>query len=290
MKFCASLALSTFLVSPFFLAHAQGPAPAQQLAQPSAPLSISQKTEIPGASLGPGSYTIRIADQLRDRVIIEVKKANGSNVATFLAYYNKAIGGSTGPISFDSGIKSKPTLRGFAFSSGSTVEFIYPKKDAVTLAKSNNVQVMAVDPASEGRPNLPNLTQTDMDEVTLWMLTPTPVQPSDGKPGIQAARYQAPSPAPSQSSAPVSAQVTAQPAYVPAPASNVPSSSASIAPAKRSAPPTQVASNERPHIRPAVKQLPRTASSLPEVFLLGCFSLFAASLLTMRRLLVGDAK
>ena len=183
MKFAVLFAVPAIVLSSASLSLAQSA---------SASLQLSQKTEAPGVALSAGSYTVRIADHLNDRIIVQLQKTGSQTVATLLAYPNAAIAGSgSGPVLFGSGLNSKPTLRGFTFAGGPTVEFVYPKGDAVTLAKANGVKVMAVDPASEGRPKLPQLTQSDMNEVTLWMLTPTPVQP--GAPaGIQAARYQAP--------------------------------------------------------------------------------------------------
>ncbi len=240
-----------------------------QTASPSAPLQITQRTEAPGVSLTPGSYNIRIADHLNDRMIIQLQRSGSGSVTTLLAYPNPALGGSvSGPVLFQSGLSSKPTLRGFAFSGGPAVEFVYPKADAVALAKSNDVKVMAVDPDSEGRPKLPQLTQADMNEVTLWMLTPTAVQPG-AEPGIQAARYQPPTSAGSVSG-------TTETAAAPQPYRDT--SPATPAPA-----PVQVASNTRPHVRPAVKQLPHTASNLPLVALTGILSLCLASGLGARR-------
>lgn len=236
----------------------------------SAPLQLSQKTEAPGISLSPGSYTIRIADHLNDRIIVQLQKTGSQSVATLLAYPNPALAGSgSGPVLFGTGLKSKPTLRGYAFSNGPSVEFVYPKGDAVTLAKANGVKVMAVDPASEGRPKLPQLTQSDMNEVTLWMLTPTAVQP--GAPaGIQAARYQAPASAGAVSG---TTETAAAPQSYQNASPSVPAPEA----------PVQVASNPRPHIRPAVKQLPHTASNLPMIALTGLLSLGLAGGLGLKR-------
>ncbi len=230
----------------------------------SAPYQVTQKTEVPGASLSPGSYTVRIADHLNDRLIVQVQKSGSQDVTTLLAYPNSNLTGS-GPVLFGTGLKSKPTLRGFAFAGGPSVEFVYPKADAVTLAKSNDVKVMAVDPASEGRPKLPQLTQSDMNEVTLWMLTPTAVQPG-GSPGIQAARYQ-----PSSAAAPTEVASNTPP---PSPSASYrtasPSRSSAASEPVQSAPER---TNARPHVRPAVKQLPHTASNLPLIALTGFLSL-----------------
>ena len=128
-----------------------------------------------------------------------------------------------------------------------------------------------------------------MSEVTLWMLTPTPVDPATSKPGIQAARYQAPvqrpAPSPSFASTPVPPSPPAQPSYS---AQVGPSTSVSTPRVRTSATPSapvQVASNTHaPRLRPNIKQLPHTASNLPFVLLVACLSLGLALLLSLRRL------
>ena len=167
MKLRALLAASAFLLPSVAFAQQQD-TPGYASAQPSQ-LQVSTATEIPGQSLSHGTYSIRVSDRLQDRIIVQVQKTGSKDLISLLAYPNPGLrGGSfTGPVDFLTGLKGKPTLRGYAFPGGPVVEFVYPKKDAVALAKSNNVRVMAVDPASEGRVNLPNLTQTDMSEVTL---------------------------------------------------------------------------------------------------------------------------
>ena len=86
--------------------------------------------------------------------------------------------------------KGRHALRGFVFANGTSVEFVYPKADAVALANANSATVVAIDPASEGRPELAKLTNSDMEMVNLWMLTPVRVGPGNGQKGIEAKRYQ----------------------------------------------------------------------------------------------------
>lgn len=274
MKLCAGLAVSVLLFAPAGVLHAQSDA-----ASSSASLPIVNKTEVPGTSLSPGSYTIRLADHLKDRILIEIQKAGSNKPAVFLAYPSFALSqsGSTGPITYNKGLKNKPTLRGFTFPGGLAVEFVYPKKDAVTLAKENNVQVVAVDPSSENLPALPDLTPTDRQIVSLWMLTPTPIQPGESKPGIAAARYQPPASASNQASQQAAASTPPVPALPEASSSHRTAS----APPKYSARPTspapvQVARNERPRLRAQVKELPHTASNLPILWLAGGLSLLLA--------------
>ncbi len=290
MRRCAHFAISTVLLLSPTVLHGQT-ASTSVVASQTGSLQITQKTEAPGLSLSPGSYTMRVADHLNDRIIIQLQR-KGAILATLLAYPANNLSASTGsgPIIFNAGLKSKPTLRGYAFPGGLTVEFVYPKKDAVALAKDNNVRVMAVDPGSEGRPKLPQLTQTDLNEVTLWMLTPTPVQPGETGPGIQAARYQAPAPA----SAPPIQQAEATTPPPPQATQSYAASSqpASPAPTHRTNAPVQVARLEtpaRPHVRPAVKQLPHTASNGPLLYLATLLSFGTASILSIRRRIT-DAK
>ena len=296
MKLCALLAATTLLFAPIGFAQQQDAAGGFSSPQ-SAQLQISQPTDVPGGKLSHGTYAVRISDRLQDRLIIQIQKDGGKDSISLLAYPNpKLRGGSfTGPVSFLTGLNGRPTLRGYAFPGGPVVEFVYPKKDAVVLAKANAVRVMAVDPASEGRVSLPNLTETDMSEVTLWMLTPTPVDPATSKPGIQAARYQAPStpqPAPASQTAaatvPASPSPSAQSSYSAQeqPTTPIPTPRSRTKPAASA--PVQVASNTHaPRLRPNVKELPHTASSLPLVFLIGCVAFGLAAMLTFRRLLTG---
>ncbi len=293
MKFRAIFAASAFVLTSAAFAQQQN-ATAGVASSQSAQLQITQPTEAPGLQLSRGTYSIHVADRLQDRIIVQVHKVGSKEGASLLAYPNPGLrGGSfTGPITFASGLKGKPTLRGYAFAGGPVVEFVYPKSDAVTLAKANAVRVMAVDPASEGRVSLPNLTQTDMSEVTLWMLTPTPVDPSTAQPGIQAARYQAPAapqPAPvTQGSVSEPPTLSASSAEVSQAPSSAPAHVYHATPKASASAPVEVASNTHaPRLRPNVKQLPHTASSLPLISLVGILSFLVAAALGMRRRFAG---
>ena len=56
-------------------------------AVPSGPeqFQVTEKTEIPNTTLPPGSYSIRIVDHLRDRVILQVSSKGSHVETTFLA-------------------------------------------------------------------------------------------------------------------------------------------------------------------------------------------------------------
>jgi LPXTG-motif cell wall-anchored protein len=193
-------------------------------------LQLQDDTETPDGTLKPGTYSIRIADHLVDRMIVEIHSDLGGVDKKFLAVPAKNLAGSLsiGPV-IANGKKGKAAIRGFSFSKDNVVEFVYPKKDAVALAKANGVTILAIDPDSEGMPAAPGM--------------PTPVGPGNAKAGIQAARYEAP------------ASSTTQHAEV------------------------------RP---PVLPRLPKTASELPLLGLVGLCSLAFATYLSLRRFRLGS--
>ncbi len=241
---------------------------------------VDEKTQVPGRVLKGGSYSITVVDHLSDRMILKISGDNGKEVALFLAVpsngrISKQL--SAGPIAVQLGAKN-PALRGFSFPNGAVAEFVYPKAEAVTLAKNNNTSVPAIDPTSEGRPKVSSLSNDDLQMVTLWMLTPTIV--GTGKPGISAQRLQV-----------AEASVPPPPA---APAAPAPAPARQPAPVRQpiaeSAPPAPVQVSDAAPVVPKprkvahpIAQLPHTASNLPLWMLAGIFSLFAAMLLTVRR-------
>ena len=236
--------------------------------------SVQQTTQIPGHTLKPGSYDIRIVDHLSDRLIIRVEQ-DGKTQATFLALPSEARN-TSGPILLGAAAGAKAALKGFAFANGTVAEFVYPKTEAVGLAKANRTRIPAIDPASEGRPANNNLSEEDYELVTLWLLSPTTVGP-DAKAGILAQRYHSPEP----SSAPQTALASNS-----APAAVYAQRAAPAAASPNTASTANVASAPRPvrKPRPVMAALPHTASSLPLVWLTALLALCGAMLLSARRL------
>ncbi len=269
-------------------------------AVPSEPeqFQVKEKTEVPNTTLQPGSYSIRILDHLRDRVILQVSGKNNHVQATFLAVPAATMASApVGPIAYSAGPKGKAAMKGYAFPGGTAVEFVYPKNDAVSIAQANGTRVMAIDPASEGRVPSPKLNQNDMQMITLWMLEPARVGPADAKPTIAASRYQAPQPATEvaqNEAAPAPAAPSAPAPSAPAPAADSETAAPAVpshAVARRSRP-VQLAQNDVPpapapvrtHVRPAVKALPHTASLLPLLWMGAFATLFLGASLSFRRM------
>ena len=121
--------------------------------------------------------------------------ASGKTHVIFLAVPNTALSGQSAPggaIAWKTDLKGSPALRGFKFPSGYTVEFVYPKAEAAALAKSNQGNVLAVDPDSEGKPELRKMSSEDMQMVHLWMLSLIKTGADNKTPAIEARAYQPP--------------------------------------------------------------------------------------------------
>ena len=177
----------------------------------------------------------------------------------------------SGPIFWTAGSKGETAVRGFSFPSGNALEFVYPKGEAVTLAKLNTSSVPAIDPESEGRKPDPNLSPEDREVVTLWMLTSTRVGPKNETPAIAAKRYVAP-PAEASALAPIQSAISNPPP--------------ALQPKQARPAPVQIATEEQdqpPRIRSLVKKLPQTASDLPLSLTLAILFFSAAGILRMTR-------
>ena len=166
-------------------------AASMQAAEPSAKLQVSEPTSVPGSTLSPGTYTLRVVDHLSDRYVLRVEGGSEANRPSFLGIPNPALKGASGEIKWAKSPSGGVYLKGWNFGGAAgSLEFVYPKDDAVSLAKANGTRVAAIDPASEGRAATPSgLSKEDMQMVTLWLLSPTRVGPGDASGGIKAERY-----------------------------------------------------------------------------------------------------
>lgn len=287
MRLLRSTCVLLGLLAPVLLHAAPRPADAALLQDPSsltASFSVSSPTEVPGKVLKPGSYTIRVVDHLSDRIVLRIENPDGKAATTFLGLPASALGsGGTGPVEWSGSPKGSKALRGFSFAGGSAVEFVYPKDEAVAIAKANSSKVAAIDPASDNLPAHTDLSRDDMQMVTLWSLSATRVGPHD-TPAIQAEHYKpspttyaqsSPEPAPGASAASTGSVGASSNTTVARSARPVPRPAARPSPA-----PQQVATLHRPAV---VSSLPHTASSLPLVVLLTLLSFVAAFGLYVRR-------
>ena len=179
------IALAFMIPAPMLAAGAENP---------SANFTVSQQTLVPGMTLQPGSYSIKVLDHLQDRYIVRIDNASGNEHSTFISVQDPKVKslGKTGAVPWTAGPDGNSALRGFTFGSSTPpLEFVYPKSDAVAIAKLNDSKVPAIDPASEGRPaEVSGLSKEDMEIVTLWLLSSSTVSPTDTAPTIKAEKMQ----------------------------------------------------------------------------------------------------
>ncbi len=97
---------------------------------------------------------------------------------------------ATGQVLWHNQASGATYIRGWQFGNmPAFLQFVYPKNDAVAVAKANNAQVPAIDPESEGMKTTASLTKDESQMITLWLLTPTPVGPN-APAGIEAHKLQ----------------------------------------------------------------------------------------------------
>ncbi len=241
--------------------------------------TVDGNTAVPGTVLKNGTYVIRVVDHMSDRSILRIEDEKGKALSTFLGVPNASIGGGQGPVVWGGGSEHDRALRGFNFPGSFSVEFVYPKAEAVKIALSHSSQVNAIDPESDNLPSKEkNLTNDDMRMVTLWTLSPTKV---DGKtPAIAAEKYK---PAVQPVSAPPLVARNEPPAPLPPRATPSPSA-ASTRPSTSAAPAPVAPAARKPVARRALATaLPHTASELPAVLLAGVVALFGLFSLRLRR-------
>ena len=262
-------------------------APASSFIGSTSTFSLDKKTQVPGDTLKPGAYKIEVLDQLSDRMIVRVDSTTSKDHAIFLAVPSTSIpSGSGGAVNWDGKLNGAAALRGYTFGPNSTVEFVYPKGDAVSLAKQSQARVVAIDPQSEGRPTtLKNLSKDDLQVVNLWMLSLTTTGVDNKTPAILARKF-----TPDSGTAGGTDQTVVarnRPAPAPAPVSR---------PAT-----TQIASLnhdqadqiwDAPSVRrtrPVMAKLPKTGSDLPLIWMVGLVSLAGAAGVRFGRMAGGMA-
>jgi hypothetical protein len=154
--------------------------------------TISNPSNVPGATLPSGSYSIRVVNRLSDRYIVQVDSSDGAVHSTFIGIPSSKLpkASSSGIVDWSNSVKGSDYLRGWKIGGrSSAVEFVYPKAEAVSIANANQAKVPAIDPASDGMAADPTLSPRNMKLVTLWLLSAERVGPSGGASSIKAERY-----------------------------------------------------------------------------------------------------
>jgi hypothetical protein len=115
-------------------------------------LTFSGPVQLPGVTLSAGTYTFRLADPEGDRHVIQVlNRQNGKLITTLMTIPNMALDARKDAyVMFEERPAGSPSAMKAWFYPGNSVgeEFIYPKKQAVAIAKANHKPVLATDAES----------------------------------------------------------------------------------------------------------------------------------------------
>jgi len=236
-------------------------------------VTFSGPVSVPGKTLPAGTYTFRLAESPADRHIVQIFDRDQSQLfATLLAVpaeRNQAEGDPV--ITFKETPSNMPPALRYWYYAGDRAgnEFVYPKSQAMTIARASGEGVMAID--------------TDAADVNDWKGTPTRVT-ADAEPTTAGAAAAASSTAAEPASPATGTQPATPPAAStaqtqPATASQPSAHPTTAAPPMQPAP-EQSATTAAPRRETAgtsgrteATELPRTAGELPTVGLIALFAL-----------------
>ena len=235
-------------------------------------VTFSGPVAIPGKTLPAGTYTFRLADSQADRHIVQVlEKDSAKVIATMLAVPAERAEQEGEPvITFKETPSDQPPAVRYWYYAGERAgnEFVYPKDQAITIARATGESVMSMDTSAS---DVDAMKGAKMSRVTGAAEPPATAEPSS-------AAAQPPA-------TPVTPEPTtpAQPATPPQPASPEPTTPQSATPQTppagepSTAPASTPASSDQD--RPVGTsgrtgdELPNTASELPAIALLGLLAL-----------------
>jgi hypothetical protein len=250
---CAALALTAGV------AAAQG-----TLADRKTYVTFSGPVSLPGMTLPAGTYTFKIADSQADRHIVQVFSKDETKIFTTLlavpAQRNEASGDPV--ITFKETPSDQPPAVHYWYYAGEKDgnELVYPKAQAMTIAKASGEPVMAVDcpGASMDDCKTGNISRVTAD-------TPSSTASADQQP--QQAPAQQPTTQPQQPMTPAPQPATPQP-------TTPEQTTTPQQPTTPSVPPPSASDTQRPVGTSG--SLPKTASELPLVALIGFLAVGAA--------------
>ena len=231
-------------------------------------VTFSGPVSIPGKTLPAGTYTFRLADSPADRHIVQIfDKEQAQLFATVLAVPAERNQPEGEPvITFRETPSNMPPALRYWYYAGETAgnEFVYPKSQAMTIARASGEGVMAVD--------------TDATDVTEWKGTPERVtanaEPPTGSTASTATTTEPTTTQPTTTQPTTTPVAPTEPTTAPAPMTSAP---------EQPAPTTSRDQTVGTSGRSEPSELPRTAGELPAVGLIALFAFAGAFALRAAR-------
>jgi hypothetical protein len=238
-------------------------------------VTFSGAVSLPGTTLPAGTYVFRLADSQANRHIVQIFDKDGAKLITTLfavpAERDEAHGDPV--VAFKETPSDRPPAVHYWYYAGEKAgnEFIYPRAQAMTIAQASGEPVQSFDTDS-----------TDMDAMKTGGVSKVTANAEPQPPATASPT--------STTTAPTTAPATTEPTPAPmttapttAPATTAPTTTEpTTAPAPATAPattePSTAASQSEQPVGTSgrTESLPKTASQLPMVGLIGLFALAAA--------------
>jgi len=292
MKTVAAIACSAMLL-------AATSTSAQTVADRTTFVTFSAPVSIPGAILPAGTYTFKLADSPANRNIVQVfDKDQMKLYATLLAVAADRTQAEGDPVvTFKETAADRPPAVRFWYYAGerSGSEFIYPKSQAIAIASASGESVMSVDSDSTSIDDWKNATPTRVTADATQSSTSTSTSTSTSATTSSASTSSTTSstttqptttapveptttaPAQPMTTAPAQPKPTPEPTTAPAQPTPAPSTAPPAQPPAATAQPVGTSGRAEP------SELPRTASELPTIGLIGVLALAGALALRARR-------
>jgi hypothetical protein len=228
-------------------------------------VTFSGPVSVPGMTLPAGTYTFRIADSQTDRHIVQIFDKESMKLFTTLLAIpaQRADAGGDPVITFKETPSDRPPAIHYWYYAGDKDgnELVYPKAQALAIARASGEPVMAVD--SSGT-SIDDWKGGGMSRVT-----------ADAQPSTTSTADTTTTAQPQAPATPPPAQPTTAPEQpAPAPTTAAPVTTPSV-------PPPSASDNARPVGTSG--SLPRTASELPMVGLIGLLALAGALAIRVAR-------
>ncbi|HTO76434.1 MAG TPA: hypothetical protein VMQ61_10190 [Thermoanaerobaculia bacterium] len=115
------------------------------------PLTLGEKTQIPGGELEPGKYMVRVLDTKTTRMVVQFMSEDENKVfATVMAVpdYRVTVAPEGQFIFFQRAEGMPQALKGWFYPVNNFgIEFVYPKVEAMPLAQARHEEVLAAETA-----------------------------------------------------------------------------------------------------------------------------------------------
>ena len=142
------------------------------------PLTLGEKTQIPGGELAPGKYMVRVLDTNTTRKVVQFMSEDETKVfATVMAVpdYRVTVAPEGQFIFFQRAEGMPQALKGWFYPVNNYgIEFVYPKVEAMPLAQTRHEEVLAAEKAKPELKETVVAVTPEMKEVP-WKMPETTV-------------------------------------------------------------------------------------------------------------------